>query len=363
MKKVFVIIYLMFSNGVICRGDYFNEIVRLVNDKTRGFCMPLDSLDMSFQNVGIVINCWNVEANARRGNDLYKFVYPRLNRQVPKSMSVRNPQGDGYDAFFTERGSVSKYLEYRGNKMNGMYVELHTNNQIKAYMNVSNDCIVGRQVFKDSKGVVLIDRVVNIPIRDMIIKHPPPCPQRLQLSDVNVRKKEILADLEVFLGKNDISALRRAIENLETIGGGCQIDERDFPAIRKTLAELWVRVLGAIEKKYDRNFDYDADPPAINVVAPNPYPAGIAPSSIVEDDLREEYEKAIAENALKLQKSNFNLDLRKIRDSSIFVSSKILVFLYGEKPFNSAEFKEIVQGTGTEELRQKVLSHLKSVEK
>ena len=135
--------------------------------------MPLNSLDMSFQDVGIVINCWNVEANARRGNDLYKFVYPRLNRQMPKSMSVRNAQGDGYDAFFTEGGSVSKYLEYRGNKMDGRYIELHTNNQIKAYMNVSNECIVGRQVFLDLNGTVLIDRSVNISIKNMIIKCPP----------------------------------------------------------------------------------------------------------------------------------------------------------------------------------------------
>lgn len=210
-------------------------------------------------------------------------------------------------------------------------------------------------------GLVLI--VVIFSIFCVARENSDICPKRLQVSDVNVRKKEILADLEVFLGKNDISALRRAIENLETIGGGCQIDERDFPAIRKTLAELWVRVLGAIEKKYDRNFDYDADPPAINVIAPNPYSAGIAQKAIIEDALREKYEKEIAENALKLQKSNFNLNLKKIKNRSIFVSSGILAFLYGEKPFNSAEFKEIVQGAGTEKLRQKVLSHLKSVEK
>ena len=172
MKKLFVVVYLVALNSVVCRSDYFDEIVRIVSDRTQGLCIPLDSLNMKFQNVSIATNGWNVEAHAQYGDGNYKYEYPRLNTQMPKSMSVRNPQGDGYDAFFTEGGSVSKYLEYRGNKMDGMYVELHTNNQIKAYMNVSNDCIVGRQVFMDLNGAVLIDRSVNIPIKDMIMKRP-----------------------------------------------------------------------------------------------------------------------------------------------------------------------------------------------
>ena len=172
MKTRTVIIYLVGFSGVICRGDYFNEIARLVNDKVRGLCLPLGSLNTRFQNVSIATNGWNVESHVQSGDSDYRYVYPRLNTRVPKSIAVRNPQGDGYDVFFTEGGTISKYWEYRGNKMNGMYVELHTNSQLKAYMNISNDCIVGRQVFLDLNGVVLIDRSVNIPVKDMIIKRP-----------------------------------------------------------------------------------------------------------------------------------------------------------------------------------------------
>ena len=172
MKKLFAIIYLVALNSVVCRSDYFDEIARIVSVRTQGLCIPLDSLSVKFQNVSIATNGWNVEAYAQYGDGNYKYVYPRLNTQMPKSMAVRNPSGNGYDVFFTEEGLISKYLEYRGNKMDGMYVELHTNNQIKAYMNVSNECIVGRQVFMDVNGAVLIDRSVNIPIKDMIIKRP-----------------------------------------------------------------------------------------------------------------------------------------------------------------------------------------------
>lgn len=172
MKNLFAIIYLVALNSVVCRSDCFDEIARIVSVRTQGLCIPLDSLSVKFQNVSISTNGWNVEAYAQYGDGNYKYVYPRLNTQMPKSMAVRNPSGNGYDVFFTEEGLISKYLEYRGNKMDGMYVELHTNNQIKAYMNVSNECIVGRQVFMDVNGAVLIDRSVNIPIKDMIIKRP-----------------------------------------------------------------------------------------------------------------------------------------------------------------------------------------------
>ena len=201
---------------------------------------------------------------------------------------------------------------------------------------------------------LLVLLVVNLSICYAAGENTNICIQRLQLSDVSIRKKDVLLELNVFQEKNDISALRKAIANLETIGGGCQISKKDFPAIRRMITELWVRVLDAIEEKYDKNFDYDANPPLINVIAPN---------LVGEGDLKEEYEKEIAENAVRLWKSNFNLNLKKIRSRALFVSSGILSFLYGEKPFNRAEFKEIVQGAGKEELRQKVLSHLESMEK
>lgn len=92
----------------------------------------------------------------------------------PKSVRLRNRDEDGFDIHFNKHGHLTKYIEYRQGHLHGLYLELHTNNFVRTYMTLSNDWIVGEQLYFDERGNVSMRGNICMPIRELKVKSPPP---------------------------------------------------------------------------------------------------------------------------------------------------------------------------------------------
>jgi hypothetical protein len=96
--------------------------------------------------------------------------------------------------------------------------------------------------------------------------------------------------------------------------------EADAQSVHSFNARSLVRILAAIERKEDPQFDPN-DPPRRNIAVPGgQYPSGTAPTSIEDDKLRRKYEAALEAN--KAKAANFNLQVGVTR-----LKERVLVLL------------------------------------
>jgi len=93
--------------------------------------------------------------------------------------------------------------------------------------------------------------------------------------------------------------------------------EADAQSVHSFKARSLVRILAAIERKEDPQFDLN-DPPARNLAVPGgQYPSGTAPAAIEDDKVRREYEAAIAANKAKAANFTLQVGLARLKEREV----------------------------------------------
>ena len=125
-----------------------HEVVR----RCKELLKPMSDIVNGYSDVTAVTNkgvvCVNVSNDVRRCT----LHYSLLSGGCPKMIVQRSPSGDGHDIYLDSKGRPTKYIEYKNNHINGLWVEYYTNSNVRAYMTLTNDCFSGKQFYFDEKA-------------------------------------------------------------------------------------------------------------------------------------------------------------------------------------------------------------------
>ncbi len=127
--------------------------------------------------------------------------------------------------------------------------------------------------------------------------------------------KMISDELNVLRNAPNVDGLVQAGRDIEILAAG-QAEER------RAKLELWLKAIDTLDQVIDPSFDPN-DVPQINVAPPNgvALDAGVSPSEIKDDKVREQYEAAIRANAAKAESYRLQQKARElVRDWSGRVS-------------------------------------------
>ena len=171
----------------------------------------------------------------------------------------------------------------------------------------------------------------------------------LTINQIEIKSKDILNKLKIFMEYDDIQALMEVNEELKKFEDFEKPDKQEWILVRQSQAELWIQMIQAINVKYDNHFD-PKDAPEINVAPPGPYPSGISSDSIKEPDLREQYEQAIIANESKRTQYEFQYKLNSLRSEIYSNAQRVLTALYKRSPENMDELTKLLQSHGVNEL-------------
>jgi len=182
--------------------------------------------------------------------------------------------------------------------------------------------------------------------------------ERLTVTTMEVKAKEISDNLIRLHKDKDIHIIEQTISNLISLQELNKPNTKEWPAVRRTQAELWFRLHEAVEKEIDKNFDFNSTL-YLNISVPGPYPSGTAPESIKEPELRKEYEKAFEENRKKINERNFQCRLRKINKELTDRLECFLTEAYSLPPSSFDELKEMMAAYKIdEEVKGRILREL-----
>ncbi|HEX2329035.1 MAG TPA: hypothetical protein VHN74_09935 [Candidatus Angelobacter sp.] len=121
------------------------------------------------------------------------------------------------------------------------------------------------------------------------------------------------------------------------------IDEAAWKELRRKKAQFWLEAWLRVSKAIDPGFDFD-ERPLLNVPPPpsTHLPAGIAPSSVKDPQLRAEYEHAIAENRAKIERYGQQSWL-KLDGPRVFKEvEQYLVNAYSRAPSDPQELQQLL---------------------
>lgn len=159
-----------YSNGPV--GD----VPKSAYDAVRGckdMVKPMSDIINRYPNVTVVTNkgvvCVNISNNVWRRT----LHYSLLSAGCPKMIVQRNLAGDGHDIYLDSKGRPTKYIEYKNNQINGLWVEYYTNSNVRAYMTLTNDCFSGRQLYFNEKGKLISEGHRRGSIYDIPVINPP----------------------------------------------------------------------------------------------------------------------------------------------------------------------------------------------
>lgn len=152
-------------------------------------------------------------------------------------------------------------------------------------------------------------------------------PSILQGRDMNHLHQQIKQDLEKFHKDKSLVALQEAANRAESIvpDSAKGVAERD--ELRRARLIALLMVLAAVDEESDPSFD-PSDVPSLSVTPPVVHgvvlDSGIDPKHVKDPQARKEYEQAIARNAEKSRRYNFQIGLRRIDDEVMgFVTQSV----------------------------------------
>lgn len=116
----------------------------------------------------------------------------------------------------------------------------------------------------------------------------------------------------------DAQAICDIVDELRKI----EVERNDsqFTITQKDKTKLILKIISTIDSKIDKTYDPNdlRSLPSWNVSPPDSnYPPGISPDQIVDDKIRENYEKEIKKNAARIRKLNSQLLLRMIQNERV----------------------------------------------
>jgi hypothetical protein len=120
------------------------------------------------------------------------------------------------------------------------------------------------------------------------------------------------------------------------------LTDQSFPAYRNAFVEhrlrVWKRILAGIDPTWDANDPKNAvylnmSPPGYNG------PGGIAPEAIKEPNIRQEYERMLAENAKRACKNSEQLTATRNRERWLGYLQKDMASMYGRAPVSEQDWE------------------------
>lgn len=139
------------------------------------FAVSKSSLLHKNPDAVVVTNRWDTQIDVINGvtNCIYSYAL-KDGCTSPRSVRLRNRDNSGFDIHFNKDRQLTKYVEYRQGHLYGLYLEFYTNNLVRTCMNLSNDWIIGEQLYFDERGHVSMRGHICMPIGELKIKCPPP---------------------------------------------------------------------------------------------------------------------------------------------------------------------------------------------
>ena len=165
--------------------------------------------------------------------------------------------------------------------------------------------------------------------------------------------------LEEFERTHSLEALSNAVQALEGI-------EKTEPSqappleVRSRGALTWITLFRHIDQYLDPNFDPN-DVPSVNVIPPATskgvkYPSGVDPNAISDATARAKYNKLLNENRVKLERYNFQHNLRRVNERALEGFHEYAKHFFAPSRVDSAELRQILDRAPLETARKKQLA-------
>ena len=146
-----------------------HEVVRRCKEMVK----PMPDIVNGYPNATVVTNNGVVCVNV--SNDVWRSTlhYSLLSIGCPKMIVQRSPAGDGHDIYLDSKGRPTKYIEYKNNHIDGLWVEYYANSNVRVCMALTNDCFSGKQLYFDEKGKLISEGHRCGSIYDIPVINPP----------------------------------------------------------------------------------------------------------------------------------------------------------------------------------------------
>lgn len=131
---------------------------------------PMPSVLSQHPNAAVITNCGVICVRVADGKECREYHYSQTGATFPKMCKVRDEDGLGFDTVIDGQGRPTKYIEYKNGQIHGLWLEFHTNSVIRVYMSLTNDCLVGRQLFYDESGKLISEGRGKGSILDFTVK-------------------------------------------------------------------------------------------------------------------------------------------------------------------------------------------------
>lgn len=116
------------------------------------------------------------------------------------------------------------------------------------------------------------------------------------------------------------------------------VNDAEWPAKRRMMAELWLTRIEKIRAVIDPHWNPD-DRPMINIEVPEGLPMGTSPKGIHDKKLLADYEARLEENRRKTERYNQQLEVHRLLAELSRRMEEDLVRLYVRQPFHPAELE------------------------
>lgn len=176
MIRKIVLMFLMLAVLYAYSNEPIGGVLKLPHEVVRRckeMVKPMPDIVNGYSNVTVVTNKGVVCVNV--SNDVWRCAlhYSLLSDHCPKMIVQRSSAGDGHDIYLDSKGRPTKYIEYKNNHINGLWVEYYTNSNVRAYMTLTNDCFSGKQLYFDEKGRLISEGYRCGSIYDIPVINPP----------------------------------------------------------------------------------------------------------------------------------------------------------------------------------------------
>ncbi|MEZ5405126.1 MAG: hypothetical protein R3F23_02805 [Verrucomicrobiia bacterium] len=163
---------------------------------------------------------------------------------------------------------------------------------------------------------------------------------------------------QVYDTTNDLEIIYQLKDEMENFGDAGEYNDK-LDEFRKLKTGLTLEVLKIIREKKDLNFDFDIKLYR-NIAPEGPYPSGIAPEAIKEEDIRKKYKAAIAENKANIKKYNYERTLLEEEKDLTSYFRMFTAYIYARPPYRDEELKNYFQQYNIDEdLRRKIFKSIK----